>query len=140
MSEALEAFRAGYLAANARFNEHDFESAFAVLAEDVEWHLMTDWATVTGVEIMRGRAAAIAVFAGLLEAMPEWRTEPQEFIEVTERVFVVRTRVLGTGRASRAAVAQSYSEVFELAENGTVIRLYQYADHDEALVTAQARA
>jgi ketosteroid isomerase-like protein len=140
MSEVLEAFRTGYLATNARFNEHDFEGAFAVLAEDVEWHLMTDWATLTGVEIVRGRTEVIALFAGLLEEMPEWRTEPQEFIEVTERVFVVRTRVLGTGRASRAAVTQSYSEVFELAEDGTVIWVHQCADHDEALLTARARA
>jgi ketosteroid isomerase-like protein len=140
MSEMLELFRTGYLAARARFNEHDFEGAFAALSEDVEWHPMTDWGTVVGVKVGRGRGAVIAFFRDLLDEMPDWRGEPEGFVEVGERVFIVRARVEASGKASGALVSQAFSQVWELKEEGLVLRVREYADHDEALVAARASA
>ncbi len=37
-SETLRAFRAASLKATEAFNRHDFDSAFAPLPPDIEWH------------------------------------------------------------------------------------------------------
>jgi hypothetical protein len=82
----------------------------------------------------------IAFFRDLLDEMPDWRGEPEGFVEVGERVFIVRARVEASGKASGALVSQAFSQVWELKEEGLVLRVREYADHDEALVAARASA
>ena len=140
MSELFDAFREAYLSANARFNEHDFEGAFAGLSERVEWHPMAAWAVfvLRQAPVVRGREAIVAGFSALLDELPDWRVEPQEFTEVRERVFVVRCQAAASGKASAAPASVAFSQVWELADDATVIRWREFEDHTEALAAALA--
>lgn len=89
-------------------------------------------------EVVRDRGALIAFFRDLLDEMPDWRGEPEEFVEITERIFLVRARLSASGKASRAPVSQTFSQVWELDTHGLVIRVREYADHHEALLAARA--
>jgi hypothetical protein len=137
MSELFDAFREAYLFANARFNEHDFEAAFAGLSETVEWHPMTSWVSL-GAEVLHGRDAIVAGFKELLGELPDWHVEPEEFLEVSGRVFIVRCLAIASGQASGAPASQGFTQVWELAEDATVIRVREYEDHEEALAAAHA--
>ncbi len=142
MSEQLDAFRAGYLAANASFCAHDFDATFTGFGESVEWHPMEQWRAlgVLGKELLRGRDEIMAAYRELLDEFPDWGSEATDFVEVSDRVFVVRAVASGRGRASGTPVRVAFSQVWELSEDGTPDRVREYADHGEALGAARASA
>ncbi len=96
-SPILETFRRAYLVSNEAFNRHDFEVAFSGLDADIEWHTVSD---VPGPRILRGRRAVIEGFRELIAEFPDWRVEPQEFIEGGDTILV---RNLATAKVQRAA-------------------------------------
>ena len=130
----LEAFRRAYMLANEAFNRHDFESAFFGFHPELEWHAVMH---TPGPTVLYGRAGVIAAFQALLEEFPDWRVEPQEFIE-GEDAIVVRNIGAGTGRESGVPIDQPFSQVWEFSE-GRPIRVREFLDHEQALAAAGVR-
>ena len=130
--EALaEAFRAGQRA----FNEGDFETAFAALAEDVEWHF-GPWVPDGGV--IRSREALIRYYEGLQDA-GEWQAEPQEFIDAGEGRVVVHQRGRWVGRTTQIEGTRDSFLLWEMGADGFVFRVREYESRQEAFDAAALR-
>ena len=127
----VELFERGYRQSNEAFNRHDFQAAFAALPGDLEWHTL---AAVPGATTTRGPGAIIEAFQGLLEEFPDWRVEPQEFIDADPAILV---RNLGTaiGQQSGVPVRQEFTQVWTF-RGGRPVSVREYADHAEALEAA----
>ena len=128
---SLEAFRDAYMRANEAFNRHDFEGAFFGFHPEFEWHAVVH---TPGPTVLHGRDGVIAAFRALLEEFPDWRVEPQEFVE-GEDAIVVRNIAIGTGSESRVPIHQPFSQVWTFSE-GRPIVVREFLDHDEALEAA----
>lgn len=128
----LDLFKRAYLASNEAFNRQDFESAFHGFHPELEWHTVAD---VPGPRVMRGRDAAVAAFRGLLEEFPDWRVEPQEFLEAGEAILV-RNVGMGTGRESGVPITQPFTQVWTFRERRPIL-IREYLDHGEALEAAE---
>ena len=125
---SLDAFRRAYMVANEAFNRHDFESAFFGFHPELEWHTIAE---VPGPNLIRGRGEVIEAFRGLLEEFPDWRVEPQEFIEA-ESAILVRNIGTATGRTSGVPIRQVFTQVWTFRE-GRPVGVHEYAKHREAL-------
>ena len=130
----LDAFQRAYLVANEAFNRHDFESAFFGFHDDLEWHTV---ANTPGVTVVYGREGVIRAFRDLLEEFPDWRVEPQEFIEASD-VILVRNVATATARESGVPIRQPFTQVWNFS-NGAPIRVREFLDHAEALAAAGLR-
>lgn len=130
----VEAFKQAYLVANDAFNRHDFEEAFFGFHRDLEWHTVAD---VPGPKVMRGRDGVIEAFQGLLDEFPDWRVEPQEFIEA-DSAILVRNVATGMGRSSGVPIRQQFTQVWTFRE-GRPVLVREYLDMDEALAAVGLR-
>ncbi len=130
----LEPFRQAYLVANEAFNRHDFESAFFGFHPELEWHPVMH---TPGPGVVHGRDGVIEAFRALLEEFPDWRVEPQEFIE-TEDAIVVRNIGHASGRESGVPIHQPFSQLWTFSE-GRPILVREFFDLDEALDAAGVR-
>jgi ketosteroid isomerase-like protein len=130
----LEVFRRAYLVANEAFNRHDFDSAFFGFHPDLEWHTVAD---VPAAKVTYGREGVIQAFRDLLEEFPDWRVEPQEFIEGADAILV-RNVATATARESGVPIRQPFTQVWSFS-NGAPIRVREFLDHAEALATAGLR-
>jgi ketosteroid isomerase-like protein len=124
----LELFRHAYLAANEAFNRHDFDAAFFGFHPDLVWHTVAE---VPGPQTMHGRRAVIDAFQRLLDEFPDWRVEPQEFID-GEDAILVRNIAVATGRESGVPIRQPFTQVWTFCE-GRPVRIREYLDHNDAL-------
>jgi ketosteroid isomerase-like protein len=124
----LDVFKRAYLVANEAFNRHDFDAAFFGFHPDLEWHTVAD---VPGPRVMHGRRAVVQAFQGLLDEFPDWRVEPQEFVEAEEAILV-RNIGTATGRESGVPIRQPFTQVWTFSE-GRPILVREYLDHAEAL-------
>jgi SnoaL-like domain len=138
--EPLDVFRSAYIEGTALFNSHEFDRAFAGLSDSVAWYPMAGWRAlgVLGADVLEGREAVAAAYVELLDDFPDWHSEPLEFVQVSERVFVVDAVSRGRGRASGTPVTVPVSQVWEFSGDGVVVRVREYATHDEALAAARA--
>ena len=125
---SLEAFKLAYLASNEAFNRHDFDAAFAGVHPDLEWETFPG---TPGVERLQGRRAVIEGFHDLLGEFPDWRVEPQEFIDGRDAILV-RNIGTATGRRSGMPVRQSFTQVWTFRD-GRPVRVREYPDHQAAL-------
>ena len=130
----LEVFRRAYLAANEAFNRHDFEGAFSGFHPEFEWHTVAD---VPGPRTFYGEQGVIEGFRALLEEFPDWRVEPQEFVEAGDDTFIVRNVGTGTGRESGAPTRTPFSQLWRFRE-GRPVEVREFLDHQEALAAAGA--
>ena len=128
MNALAEAFRAGQRA----FNEGDFKTAFAALAEDVEWHFGA-WVPDGGV--IRSREALIRYYEGLQDA-GKWQVEPQEFIDAGEGRVVVHQRGRWVGRTTGIEGSRDSFLLWEMGADGLVFRVREYESRREALEAA----
>jgi ketosteroid isomerase-like protein len=83
---------------------------------------------------MRGRRGAIEAFPGLLGEFPDWRVEPQEFVEAGDAILV-RNLGTATGRKSGVPVRQPFTQVWTFRD-GRPILIREYLDHREVLEAA----
>ena len=125
---SLEAFRRGYLVSNEQFNRHNFEIAFIGFDDDIEWHTFAD---VPAPNLLRGRQAVIEGFRELVAEFPDWRVEPQEFIEGGGAILV-RNVATASGAESGVPVRQPFTQVWTFSE-GRPAQVREYLDHAEAL-------
>ena len=126
---SLEAFRQAYLAANEAFNRHDFEAAFVGFHRDLEWHTVAE---VPGPKVFHSRRDVIQAFRNLLDEFPDWRVEPQEFIEGGQDSILVRNLATATGQVSGAPIRQPFTQVWTFRA-GRPMRVREFFDHREAL-------
>lgn len=91
-------------------------------------------ADVPGPRVMRGRDAVIAAFQGLLEEFPDWRVEPQQFIEAGQAVLV-RNVGTATGRESGVPIRQEFTQVWTFRD-GRPVLVREFIDHAEAVEAA----
>ena len=130
----LEDFRRAYLASNEAFNRHEFETAFAGLPPDFTWETFPD---SPGVDRLEGLDAVMQGFHDLVALFPDWRVEPQEFIEAGDAILV-RNVGVATGRASGTPVRQPFTQVWEFRD-GLAFRVREYPDHEAALAAVGLR-
>jgi SnoaL-like domain len=126
--ELLEALRA----AQRAFNAGDFETAFAGVAPDVEWH-SGSWVIDGGV--FRGKDALIRFFTRGQDA-GDWRVEAQETIDAGEGRYVVRRRGESAGRVSKITDTMEFFQVYELAPDGLVARVREFESREDAFRAA----
>jgi SnoaL-like domain len=93
--EFVEAFAEAMRAAQRAFNEGDFETAFAGLSPDIEWH-SGPWVLDGG--LLRGREAVVRLFVSVQDA-GDWEVDALEFIDGGEGRVVVHQR--GRSQLSR---------------------------------------
>ena len=130
----LEVFRDAYLRANEAFNRHDFEGAFTGFDPEFSWHTV---ANVPGPQVFHGERGVIEGFRGLLEEFPNWRVEPQEFIEGGQDTLLVRNVGIGTGRESGVPTRTAFTQLWRFRA-GRPVEVREYLDHTEALAAARA--
>ena len=128
----LEQFRAAFLAGNEAFNRGDFATAFAGLAPDCEWHPLA-YATE---RVLVGPEEVCRFFAEeIFGTFSDWRTDPVDFLQAGDGLFVVLLRGRGTGGASGAPTRVDLAEVWELRE-GVPVRVRELPTWEEGLSAA----
>lgn len=134
-SEALRAFKEASLQGFEAFNRHDFNSAFALLPPDIEWHPFDEF---PGAHVLRGRAAVTEFFREVAADFPDFRSARYEFSEPAPGVFIVRFENQGTGRVSEVSVtSQVVHQVWEIARDPWRVR--EYRELNDALEAVKLR-
>ena len=126
--QSVEAFAEGLRTGQRAFNEGDFESAFAGLAPNVEWHA-GGW--VLDASVLHGRDAVIAFHKGTQEA-GDWQVEVQDVLDAGNGSIVVHQRGHHVGRTTRIEGTMDYFQVYETGADGLVVRVREYPTLDEA--------
>jgi ketosteroid isomerase-like protein len=124
----LEAFRRGQMPGIEAFNRGDWVQAFAGLPENFEFHpdpSVPDW------RVLRGRTEMIRYFQSARDSFPDWRNDPQEYIDAGGGTVVVRSLLGGVGKVSGLEVRQEVFYVYE-TENGIPIRMREFFDRRHA--------
>jgi ketosteroid isomerase-like protein len=132
MSGFLDAFREAYMRTNVSFNAHDFDAAFASMADDIEWH---HFAENVETQTMVGRDQVRAFFEEILEEFPDWTVEPLEFDEAEPGVAIVHCLASATGRASGLMLQRPFSQVWDVRP-GKPVTVREYTDRDDARAAA----
>jgi ketosteroid isomerase-like protein len=122
------------------FELFDREGALAVLAKfaapDIEVHVGPNLEPSGS---YRGREAAIRWAEEWFEAWEGLEMDPEELIEVGERIVVVPLREVARGRASGVAVEANLAFLFEIQDE-KMIRFHLYSDKAQALAAAEQLA
>ena len=90
-----------------------------------------------GPQVLYGESAVIEGFRQILDEFPDWRVEPQEFVEGGHDTLLVRNIGLGTGRGSGVPTRTEFTQVWRFRE-GRPVEVREYFDHAEALAAARA--
>ena len=114
------------------FNQGDFETAFAGLAPDVQWHVLP---SVLETGVLDGRDAVIRYFSGVIEA-GSWHVESLEFIDAGGGSVVVHQRGTGTGRTTGIVVTLDFFQIWDVGNDGLVVRVREYERREDALKAA----
>lgn len=130
-SPFARAFERALREAQAAMNAGDFETAFAGLAPDVEWHF-GEW--LFDMQVIHGREGVIDFYRRLRD-VGDWEVETHEVEEIDPSTFLVRQTGKATGRATRIVTERESFFVYELGDTG-VKRLREFATRDEALAAA----
>ena len=128
-SEFGRALRNLYEEANRAWNEGDFERAYQVLGDDIEYELASTWPQSRP---LRGRAEVVEFFEDFRETFPDVRAGPVDFVEVSDRRLIVGFPVVGTGRTSGIRIEMEVWQVWQLGEGG-IESVKEYPDRAAAL-------
>jgi ketosteroid isomerase-like protein len=132
MSQAnVETIRQGFEA----FGRGDLEAALAGIDPKVEVHEPAD---LPDAQVYYGHAGFLAALAKAGEMFDDIRTEPVEFIDAGDQVFVW-VRITGKGHGSGARVEMYQAWTYRLRE-GRVVRSEAYLDRAKALEAVGLRA
>src|SRR5437763_12655254 len=116
--ENVELVRRGF----ERFNDGDVDGFLQLCAPNVE---VRDASELPGARVSRGHDAVRAWYAQLLDAFDDLRFEPEEFIDVGDRVLVAH-HATAHERRSRAEVEMPLFSAYVLRE-GKVVSLITYS-------------
>jgi ketosteroid isomerase-like protein len=113
-------------------NRGDWERMAELVDPDVEQH-----GTVGGLEegnFARGLSEIRELYAADEEAWDEYRIEPEQLIDVADKVVVFQ-REYQRGKTSRMELVTETAAIVDLRD-GRVVRMQGYMDRDEALKAA----
>jgi ketosteroid isomerase-like protein len=130
--EFLDAFRAGYEAAQKAFNQGDYDSAYARLAPDVEYHPLR---RLLESGVKRGKEEMRAFFESAREGN-DWKPQAQEYIDAGDAAAIVRLRGTTVGRTTRIANTLEFYELVEFGSDGLIRRIRDYEKREDALEAA----
>jgi ketosteroid isomerase-like protein len=128
----LNAFANAHRKAQRTFNEGDFETAFANLAPDVEWHLMP---SIPETGVLEGRDAVVRYFRGIREGM-DWSVQAQKFIDAGAGRVLVHQRGYAIGRTTRISDSRDFFQIWEIGSTGQAVRVREYERREDALEAA----
>lgn len=131
MASAAKEFGKAIRRSLAAFNGGDFESAFAGVAPDVEWHT-AEW--VFEADVIHGRAALIEAFRRMRDA-GEWQVAVQGVEQLADGLFLVHQRGTATGRTTGIVTHRHFFQLFEVGPQGTQ-RVREFAEREEAIAAA----
>jgi len=115
------------------YARRDWDTAFALLAADIEWDASTAgmWPDA---EVTRGVEAVGAFFRRFLGTWEEYEVEFQEFIDAGDEVVVI-VQDRGRGKGSGAEVERSFAQLWTVRD-GKAARFRAYPDREDALRAA----
>jgi ketosteroid isomerase-like protein len=117
-------------------NRGDYEAAFALYHPDVETIVPPVLAGLGLDPVVRSREQRFRFQQRWTAEWGEMRFEPEEVIDLGDRVLVVG-RVNGSGLGSGAAFENEWAQILTLSDSdGRVIRDHAFLDHREALEAA----
>ena len=125
-------FRRALELGSEALNRGDWETAFAGLPPDFEFHPDP---SVPDRRVLRDRAALVGYFQATRDAFPDWRSDPLEFIETGADRIIVRSLLGGTGSRSGLDAKVEVYVVWEL-ENEIPVRAYEFFDRQTAFERA----
>jgi ketosteroid isomerase-like protein len=128
--ENVEKLRAGIEA----FNRRDFDSALALLREDVTWERFLS-RTEAETPVVRGKEELRAVWESQVEAV-DIRIEPDEFIPVGDNKVVVPSRMVAHGRTSEMSLTAPVVWVWSIDRDGLVASVEAFESRDGAFEAA----
>ncbi len=133
MSQAfVDAFAKAMRVAQRAFNKGDFETAFAGLDPNVEWH-SGSWVLDGGV--LAGREEVIRLFVRALDA-GDWQVEAVEFIDAGEGCVIVHQRGRSVGRTTRIGGTMDFFQLWETGPDGLVVRVREFESREDAVRAA----
>lgn len=135
VEDSVEGFGEGLRAAQRAFNQGDFESAFAWVAPDVEWHFGA-WVIDGGV--LHGREEVIRFYRRLREA-GDWDIETVGFTDAGRGRMIVHQRGNWTGRTTKIGGPQDSFVIYEIGGDGLVARVREFASREEALTALESK-
>jgi ketosteroid isomerase-like protein len=115
-------------------NRGDFEAGFALYHPDIELIAAGTFITLGYDPVYRGREERIRFQERWHADWGEFRFEPEEVIDLSDRVLLVG-RVKGSGLSSGVAVDNHWTDVLTISA-GRVIREQVFFDRAEALEAA----
>jgi ketosteroid isomerase-like protein len=130
--ENVESVRRGIDA----FNRRDFDTALAVLREDVTWERFLSRAEAD-TPVVRGKAELRAVWESQVDAV-DIRAEAEEFIPVGDHKVVVPLRLLTHGRGSEISLTADVVWVWTFDDDGLGVSVEAFESREEAIRVAGA--
>jgi ketosteroid isomerase-like protein len=115
------------------FNSRDFDTALALLRDDVTWQRFLSRAETTS-PMVRGKAELRVIWADQVEAL-DIRFEPIEFIAVGDKV-VVPGRMAGRGSGSDVPLATPVTWVWTFGADGLAASVEAFETREEAMSAA----
>jgi ketosteroid isomerase-like protein len=119
--ENLELVRRGIDA----FNRRDFDTALAVLRDDVTWERFLSRAEAD-TPVVRGKEELREVWESQVEAV-DLRLEPEEFFAAGGDKVIVPSRMVAHGRGSDIALSASVTWVWTVGADGLATKVQAFA-------------
>lgn len=130
MSERnVEAVRRGIEA----FNQRDFDTALALLRDDVTWDRWLSRAETTS-PVVHGKEELRGIWSDQVKAV-DIRFEPIEFVAVGDKV-IVPGRMVGRGSGSEVHLATPVTWVWTFAADGLAASVEAFETREQALKAA----
>ena len=127
-----EAFARVHPSAEVAFNAGEFDTAFASLAPDCEWHVLPS-TFETGV--LKGRDAVVQFFRDVLEGA-RWTVHAVDFIDAGTGQVLIHQRGRFEGRTTGIGDSVDFFQLWEIGEEGLVTRVREFDERDDALRAA----
>ena len=133
MSHAfVEAFAKAHRAGQRAFNEGDFETAFAGLAPDVEWHALP---RLPETGVVKSREAVVQYFHGIREGI-DWQVEAREVIEAGDGSVLIRQRGTAIGLTTGITDNLEWFQLWDVGSDGLTTRVREFERREDALEAA----
>ena len=120
------------------FNRRDFDAVLPFIDPEIDFEgaesLVGGYMIPDMSHVVHGREAYLRWFEDLVEVWDELTLQPEEVIDLGDRVFG-SSRITGQGRRSGVALDIT---VFQVAtqRNGMIVRLREFAERESALEAA----
>lgn len=130
-TEFSETLRGEFQERQRAFNAGDFETAFANLPEDIEWH-MGAWIPDAG--DLRGRHAVTEFYRCLRDA-GGWQVELVDIEDLGGGVLLLEQHGTWTGRSTGLTGERRFFQLWDIA-HGVATRVREFETREQAVAAA----